>query len=214
MSRAIVVFRLLAASAVYGVLALAAGCAPAIVPPANVSEPVTVYIADYGRHSSLLVPADRGHWREYEYGEWNFLALQKTTTWNAVTAVLWPHPGTLGRRWVGPADSDLALQRHLSAERLLAVQVEREQAAALTNDLDSQFETHKSTLVWNSSARAHYVKDSTRYHLLHNCNMQTKQWLQSLGCRVQGPALLSNFRLAPTTHPSTRSDPGLGTSLR
>src|SRR5437763_2604598 len=36
------------------------GCGGTIVPPASPAHPVTVYVADYGRHSTLIMPTDDG----------------------------------------------------------------------------------------------------------------------------------------------------------
>ena len=39
-------------------LFLSAGCAQRIRPPRDLADPVRVYVADYGYHSSLLLPSD------------------------------------------------------------------------------------------------------------------------------------------------------------
>jgi len=42
----------------------AGGCATTVVPPPHPFEPVPVFLTDYGRHSSLLLPDPRGGARE------------------------------------------------------------------------------------------------------------------------------------------------------
>ena len=40
-----------------------------------------------------------------------------------------------------------------------------------------------------------YVKDDEPYGLLHNCNRETADWLNLLGCRTCGIALTSHFKV-------------------
>ena len=97
-------------SAVLLLLVLGSGCATKVVPPSNPVNPVMVYITDYGRHSSLVLPATNGGYVEWAFGDWNWFALGKTS-WNyALLAVIWSPQSTLGRRVVPPQPSDCPYQ--------------------------------------------------------------------------------------------------------
>src|SRR2546423_386491 len=50
------------------------GCGGTITPPAQVRQPVNVYVTDYGRHSTLLLPTENGGLVEFAFGEWGWLA--------------------------------------------------------------------------------------------------------------------------------------------
>ena len=69
--------------------ALSLGCATRVVPPRAIVSPVTVYIADYGRHSSLILPTDTGCLAEYAYGDWRFYALNQYRWYWGMTALIW-----------------------------------------------------------------------------------------------------------------------------
>jgi hypothetical protein len=58
-------------------LLLCGGCTTTIVPPRAPADPVSVYVTDYGRHSSILLPDPRGHLTEYAFGDWNWFALRQ-----------------------------------------------------------------------------------------------------------------------------------------
>src|SRR5262245_57988661 len=73
-------------------------------PPRAVSDPVTVRLFSAGRHSGLLLPVGDGRVVEYGYGDWSWYALGKDDWWRAPATVLWPCPGTLGRRYWSEAD--------------------------------------------------------------------------------------------------------------
>src|SRR4051794_37158104 len=50
------------------------GCGGPVRPPANVRDPVPIYVTDYGRHSTLLLPTDDGRLEEFAFGDWDWLA--------------------------------------------------------------------------------------------------------------------------------------------
>src|SRR5439155_10764301 len=86
-------------------LILAGGCSATIIPPASPSNSQTIYVADYGRHSSILLPEPDGKFTEYAWGDWEWFALGDTSAPSAVRAVLFSDSSTLGQREVARHES-------------------------------------------------------------------------------------------------------------
>ncbi|MGF1517385.1 MAG: hypothetical protein ACFCVB_06225, partial [Nodosilinea sp.] len=96
----------------------------AIIPPRQLEESLVVYVVDHGFHSRLVLPDGQGRFVQYTYGDWQYFALQHQTAITAVEALLWPTPGTLGRRYF---ESFLELEQavgQLGNRRLLALAVD------------------------------------------------------------------------------------------
>ena len=92
------------------VLLLLTGCGATIIPPAHVLDPVPVFVTDYGRHSSLVLPDGGGDLVEFAFGDWNWFAVNKTGFTSAVSAMLWSGGATFGFRHLdaGPHRANLA----------------------------------------------------------------------------------------------------------
>jgi hypothetical protein len=172
------------------------GCSGTIHPPAAASDPVTVYVADYGRHSSLVLPTNNGGYVEWAFGDWDWFALGHTKWYDAMHALIWSPQSTLGRRVLGPQTNDEALCNALNAERVLPIEVPADCAAALMDQLDLRYLKHASTQIHSDYSYMDHVKDAEFYNGLHNCNHITVRWLRALGCRVDGFGFLSAFRVA------------------
>jgi hypothetical protein len=172
------------------------GCATTVTPPRGVADPVTVYLADYGRHSSLMLPRETDALVEYAFGEWRWFALNDTGVRAACRALCWGTTGTLGRRSVAAATPD-SLEELLAGVTLFAIRVEREAANALVERLDDRWLRHEADAVYNPEFNLHFVPVAQRYHVFRNCNPVVAGWLRDLDCRVRGPALTSNWRLRP-----------------
>src|SRR5436189_530501 len=110
---------------VLSVVALVGGCATRVVPPANPVNPVAVYITDYGRHSSILLPMGDGHLVEYSYGDWEFYALNRYKWYIGATKLVLSDGSGLGRRILPNPGDDAALQKMISSKRLLRVEIEQ-----------------------------------------------------------------------------------------
>src|SRR3954453_12581474 len=106
------------------------GCATHVSPPSYVRDPTTVYLTNYGRHASLILPTSPGTLTEYSYGDWTFYAEGKTTPPNAIAALFWSRQSALGRRSLVDDHDPERLARELSAS-VQTCQVEREAASAL-----------------------------------------------------------------------------------
>jgi hypothetical protein len=173
--------------------AAATGCAT-VVPPPDPAAPVMVYIADYGRHTSLLVPRPEGGLIEYAYGEWAWFAQGDDRLIRAPGVLLGPNEGTLGRREL-PEAHGADPQSLTGAVRTIAVPVEADDAAALAARLQARFDAGRDTMVYNLALDMEFIRDPEPYSLSNNSNVATADWLRELGCRIQGPALLSGFRI-------------------
>jgi len=189
--------------AVLLLLVLGSGCATRIAPPSNPANPVAVYITDYGRHSSILLPMGDGHLMEYSYGDWDFYALKKYKWYIGATALVVSDGSGLGRRIVADPGDDAALKKLLGSKRLMKVQIEQRKVMDLLAELDQRYTANIETMVYNDYAHLYFVKDPSHYWLLHTCNAMTAQWLEKLGCEVSGLAVMSNFEVdRPKFEPS------------
>jgi hypothetical protein len=178
-----------------GLLALVGGCATRIVPPSNPANPVAVYITDYGRHSSILLPMGDGHLMEYSYGDWEFYALNKYKWYIGATKLVASDGSGLGRRIVANPGDDQALQKMINSRRLLRIEAEQSRVMELLTELDRRYCANIETMVYNDYAKSYFVKDVSHYWLFHTCNAMTAQWLEKLGCKVSGLAVISNFEV-------------------
>jgi hypothetical protein len=174
----------------------ATGCTTTVSPPAHPREPVTVYLTDYGRHSSVLLPTSPGHYTEYAFGDWNFFALGNTHWWVAAQAMVSSPRSTLGRREVAVQHSnDEQLKKLLGCRRLMRFEAERLRAEVLSINLDRTFRVSTTAPMHSTYSDLNHVPDDERYWGCHNCNHVTAAWLRQLGCDVRGPAVLSSFEM-------------------
>jgi hypothetical protein len=177
-------------------LCCASGCATHVTPPADVHDPATVYVTNYGRHASLILPTASGTLTEFSFGDWTFYAEAKTGPANAIAALFWSRRSALGRRSIAD-DTPSELARELKAT-VQPIRVEREAASVLNQQLEERYAQHLQTEIYNSAYQTYFVADDEHYGLCNNSNMITARWLRQLGCTVHGPALLSNFIVDPT----------------
>jgi len=171
-----------------------AGCVTTLTPPAHVNDPVVVYVTDYGRHSSLILPRGGGY-TEYAFGQWEWFAQGKTGLLRGPLVVMVPGQATLGRRGLGEIRSEEEASRGADGAMARALVVERAKAAALVAELDGRFESQIETRIEGPDGME-FVKDPRMYTMLHNSNGVTTDWLRELGVGVCGPGLLSKFRVA------------------
>ncbi len=174
----------------------ATGCTMNITQPREVNEPVKVYIADYGRHASLVVPAEKGEMIEFAYGQWDWFALNRNHWWNALYLIMFPAPGTLGMRHLPGEMSDEELHSELGAETLYTLRVDRAKALTLSNDLQRVFERRSTSLVKNPTSNMDFVRSPVTYSMwMENCNTILAEWLERLDCRVTGSRTHANFKI-------------------
>ncbi len=175
------------------------GCANTIVPPANPVNPVTVFLIDYGRHTSLLLPdsADSTY-IEYAYGDWDWFALDKSKWHDAFSTLLWPTQGALGRwEWeIEPSVDEI--RRRIPCEDAYAIVVGSSEAAGQRDRLNAAYESQLDTLHHQARYQLDFVHHDENYHSLHNCNHVVTNWLEQMGCEVRGSAIFANFRVENT----------------
>ena len=177
---------------------LGGGCAATIYPQAHPIRPTAVYVADYGIHSSLLLPTGNGRYVEYAFGDWNFAALNHCGPQDALGALLISFQSTLGRRFVdvqpGQADPHPV---HPSPHRMQVVYVPEDRVAQVVRELDDRYQRGGRAL-HNPENDTDYVRDDTEHYWVgNNCNHLTARCLEQMGCDVRGLVVLSKFDVAP-----------------
>ncbi|MCC5828612.1 MAG: hypothetical protein JJU36_04115 [Phycisphaeraceae bacterium] len=171
-----------------------ASCATRIIPPASVENPVTVYVVDYGRHSSLVMPDQEGILVEYAYGEWLWFAENRSQWYRVGPTLFFPTRGTLGRWSAGGHHRPTSIEVVSRGARTLSLTVERGLVSDLMLRLD---EIHAQTddPLYNPAMRLYFADHPRSYWFGFNCNHAVAGWLRDLDCRIIGWPLLSNFRL-------------------
>jgi hypothetical protein len=187
-------------------LLIAGGCTNTIFPPRAGGPTTSIYVADYGRHSSLLLPTDRSDRAivEYAFGDYEWFARGDTRWWVAVVAMLHSPQATLGRRYVAPpgpgnvGDEDIEFAKLLGANTLLRFDCPADRVEELGGRLDRRFkaEAGNDATVFSAYSDLWHVRDPAPYCAAHNCNHVSVAWLESLGCRVRGLHAFSRFRIA------------------
>jgi hypothetical protein len=187
------------------VLPLLSGCTTTLIPPIAPSHPTTILITDYGKHSSLLLPDPAGGMVEYAFGDWDYFALGHKGLFVGFIALIHSPQATLGRRWVLIDPNAADAFRLLGAQRTQRLIVDSDRVKSLLQRLNLEFARHLDTEIYSNVEQMHFVHCDEQYHVFHNCNNVTADWLKSLGVRVEGLALFSKFRVQPAA-------PGAGTA--
>ena len=165
-----------------------------VVPPASDGGPTSnVHVADYGYHSSLILPKPDGNLVEYTYGDWTYFAQNQKSFGTMAAALLNSDQATLGRR-ILPESSDLeTLREALGAKTLVRFAAPGPSVSRLEHELETRYTANLPTLIYAPAHKAYFVKDDQPYSWLHNCNHMTAHWLEQLGCHVEGWVMLSRF---------------------
>jgi hypothetical protein len=173
------------------------GCGGTITPPWPVHEPVSVYVADYGRHATLLLPTEDGGLEEFAFGDWRWLATGHRQWYDVPASSFCSGGSTLGRRYFRPPPPPDQFLEALKAERYVSFFVERERAAALRDELNRKIEGAIDTARPSADGDGFvYVRATEGYCIFHNCNHVTARWLRELDCRVHGMTMTSRFVVA------------------
>ena len=179
-------------------LACVGGCATNVYPQAKPVRPVAVYVADYGIHSSLLLPDGEQRYVEYAFGDWNFAALNHCWPNDALGALLISFQSTLGRRFVAMEPWQVEpWPTRPSPHNIQVVYASQAEVERVVKELDDRYRRHTRVVLHNSDNGMDYVKDDEHYSLLNNCNHLTARCLREMGCDVRGLAVLSTFSVKP-----------------
>ncbi|MGI8705139.1 MAG: hypothetical protein ACR2JJ_05005 [Sphingomicrobium sp.] len=165
-----------------------------IEPPATVSDPVRVYVVDYGRHASLALPKEDSDLVEWSWGDWNWFALERTGLSEGLQALFASPRSTLSRRELAPARNADELAARLGAEEVLGLDVERARARALHHHLQARWVRRREQAVAHSSGRV-FVPEDRRYSLSNNSVHELARWLEALGANVFGTGVTANFKV-------------------
>ncbi|WP_416669276.1 DUF2459 domain-containing protein [Egbenema bharatensis] len=166
---------------------------PTIIPPAEVAAPVTVYVMNQDYHSRLVLPQDES-WVQYAYGDWQYFALYQQSVRTALQALLVPTQGAIGRRTYDNI-RDLQQATEFYNGSLVSFIADNQNVAQLVEQLNSRFNQNIETVIVNPLNRMSFVQDERDYTLLHNSNHEVAEWLEALGCQVEGIVLWSGFQV-------------------
>jgi hypothetical protein len=173
--------------------ALLAGCQQTITPPARLVDPITVYIADHGRHAGLVLPAPEGGKTEWFWGDWRYFALRERSLGSGLRALFASPGATLGRLDFASGDA-AAVQAATGAERVLALEVERPAAERLHAALTDRHARRRKEEVTHPDG-SRFVPDAGGYRLSRNSNHKVCEWLEELGADARCPAVGATFRV-------------------
>jgi hypothetical protein len=179
--------------------ALQIGCGATVIPPVSPAEPTTVYLCDYGVHSSLLLPVNgHGRYVEYLYGDWNWAALNHTAWYDAIGAIFISQQATLGRRFINVPIGQDRPSPYPPPKTEVGLVINGQGCQTVIAALDRRWKAHESTATVPVPADGYYsyVRDDHAYSWLHDCNHHTADCLRQMGCEVHGSAMLSDFSVA------------------
>ena len=180
------------------ILSLTGGCAATVYPVATPVQPTAVYLADYGIHSSVLLPTGDGRYVEYAFGDWNFAALNHCWPQDAMGALLVSFQSALGRRFIAVRPGQAAPHPvHPAPHHVQVVFASRPDVERLVRELDERYRRGGSDRRYNPDNGMDYVKDGEHYWIANNCNHLTARCLREMGCDVRGLTILSSFDVAP-----------------
>jgi Protein of unknown function (DUF2459) len=188
-----------------GLFCCLGGCSAVIVPPPRTTpapggvsargDMLPVAVADYGYHSTLILPRADGGLVEYAYGDWDYFGQSHKSFANAVHALFASEQATLGRRVLEMEPTQSGLEQATGANQILRFAAPREKVEELERELDRRFSARLDSIIYSPVHQLYFVKDDEPYGVGHNCNHFTAQWLKRLGCKVEGVVLGSSFRL-------------------
>ena len=170
------------------------GCQHVIDPPPAVADPVRVFVVDYGRHASLVLPKKDSSLVEWSWGDWNWYALERTGAAEGLQALFASPRSTLARRELAPVRDAQELAARVGAEEVLGLDVERERAVALQRRLEARWLRRRHEAVRHPNGRV-FVPDDARYSLSNNSVHELSRWLEALGADVSGSGVVANFKL-------------------
>ncbi|QDZ40482.1 DUF2459 domain-containing protein [Euhalothece natronophila Z-M001] len=166
-----------------------------IIPPRDPVAPTTVYVLDYGFHSRLVLPDRGARLIQYGYGDWQHFALQERNLITTLKALFIPTQGTLAREELINSSTIQEIAEAQARITSLTIEVANEKVVKLRNKLQDRFDRNIETKVEGNRTNVQFVKDDQDYTIFYNSNHQVADWLEELGCEVEGVLILPNFQL-------------------
>jgi hypothetical protein len=169
---------------------LCAGCAE-VRPPAQVANPVPIYLADYDVHTTVLLPGDGPYYIDYSFGDWNYAAKNHKWPNDALGALTISFESEFERRII-PADPHTGEPQFPDKPGwYLRLYADRDavdkRLSVLTARFNHDVELHsKDGLISEAGGTTIFVKDTQHYSAENNCNHLTAATLRSLGYQVTG----------------------------
>jgi hypothetical protein len=181
----------------FALLACGGGCTAVIVPPPATSagHSAPVLVADYGYHSTLILPRSQGGLVEYAYGDWTYFGQNRKSVGTALHALLASDQATLGRRVIDREPDPVGVGQATGAKGVIRFDAPRDKVRELEELLEARFAAGRESIVYSPVHQLYFVKDDERYGVANNCNHFTAKWLERLGCRVKGPVVGSGFKV-------------------
>lgn len=184
----------------HGVLTIAllvvlasAGCTQYVTPQRDVLHPVRIYVTDYGKHSSVILPEPAGGYGEFAYGDYDFFALGHKGSSGGVRALLASRKAALGYRRLAEMNNSVEALRATGAVSVIELSVEGSRAESVRQALEARYDNAAITPHFNPAARLKFVPDPERYGLFNTCNHVMRAWLTEMGCAVEGNPWASRF---------------------
>jgi len=79
------------------------GCSGTISPPNCPPDPLKVYVTNYGRHASIVLPESTGGYVEWGYGDYRWFAQGHKQSQDGFQALFLTSQACLSRRVLAPA---------------------------------------------------------------------------------------------------------------
>jgi len=170
------------------------GCYARITPAVQdkLDDPVLVYLLDFGRHSSLLLPREEeGRYARYSYGDWSWYLEGRRNWYRVPVVLLWPTRGGLGRGTYYQVTSTQELRR--LAPDVYTFPAQKQKVQALQERLDSYFTQDSVSAAYSREFDLIFVPYPKGYWIFHQSNLKTAEWLRELGLDVRGYPLWSTW---------------------
>jgi hypothetical protein len=183
-------------------------CATVVFPPQHVADPAQVGVLDHGHHTSLIVQTADDDMLRYSYGDWKWYALRQTGPAEGSAALLRPTQAALGRKELPGPFSPTAVVREVRVpiEHAIYLTVDAREVRRLVGRLNRIFYDNQAEQIDNDAYDLVFVPHPQRYWMFHNSNQVVAQWLVELQCRVEGPALVAEWRLGAETAASAATN--------
>jgi hypothetical protein len=148
---------------------------------------VTVFVANDGFHSLLLVPGgwvgqDPDGWSEASYGDWDWMTAADTSTCHVSRLVLWPSRAGMVFQ---PYGADPTMAAVHAGWAMQPIGLSPAGAAALRRELASWYDPTARPARLDPDGTAFYPA-SRDFHVLRNCHDQVADCLSAAGVPLAG----------------------------